>query len=117
MNPRKPDALRTGHRKYPESIEAPDKLIVTPPLSPQGLDWWNRLLPLVEDLGIMTHVDAPALGVLSELCAKFQASPDAKVAAQIRAYLTQFGLTPSARAAFAKEAEKPLDPLAEFNLG
>lgn len=115
-NPRKPDSLRTGHRTYPASIAPSDLPIVPPPLSTAARAVWDRLLPVVLDLKVMTHADSDALGVLAELLAMHQVSPNPKVAAQIRQFLSVFGLTPSSRAAFAKQQPEREDPFADFDL-
>lgn len=116
-NPRKPEALRTGHRTYPDSIQPSNLPVVAPPLSTNAKAVWDRILPIVLDLGVMTHADVDALGVLAELLAMHQESPNPKVAAQIRQYLSVFGLTPASRAAFAKQQPEKADPFADFDLG
>ena len=117
MNPRKPDSVRTGHRSYPPSPEPTDQPIVRPEMSAGALVFWDRLLPLVQDLKVMTHCDVPALQVLCELLAMHHASPNPKVAAQVRMYLGQLGLTPASRASLvAPGGEQPADPLSDFDL-
>jgi phage terminase small subunit len=116
-NPRKPETIRSGHRSYPPSPEVPDKPIIRPEMSAGAIVFWDRLLPLVEDIGVMSHVDVPALQVLCELLAMHHASPNPKTAAQARMYLGQFGLTPASRAAFAaKNPDAPDDPFSDFDL-
>jgi hypothetical protein len=87
-------------------------------MSAGAIVFWDRLLPLVDDLGVMTWVDTPALQVLSELLAMHHESPNPKTAAQIRMYLGQFGLTPASRAAMAsKQPDGAADPFSDFDLG
>ena len=118
MNPRKPDSIRTGHRRYPEAPEPTDKAIEPPPMSAGAQIVWARVLPRVQDLKVMTWVDTEALAVLCELLSMHATDPNPKVAAQARMYLSQFGLTPSSRASFAAASgtDGPPDPLSDFDL-
>jgi len=87
-------------------------------MSAGAVVFWDRVLPLVQDLGVMTHVDVPALQVLCELLAMNHPSPNPKTAAQARMYLGQFGLTPASRASLGSPSgpDGPPDPLDGFDL-
>lgn len=59
---------------------------------------WNALLPIVTDMRVMTAADVWALKTLCELEVLFAAAPHPRVAAQLRNFYHEFGLSPSARA-------------------
>ena len=100
---------------------------------------WTRIVPELERMGLLTLVDRAALAnycqwwarwvqaerILQELGLTFvtpkgyvQQRPEVaiahKAAAMCRAFMSEFGLTPSARTRLSVEKPQEADPFAEF---
>jgi P27 family predicted phage terminase small subunit len=117
---------------------------LTPPAWLKGVAVaeWQRIAPILHHLGILTEVDDIALAAYCQTYARWRDS-DAKIdefgpvikgkggfpmispfftvslrsLAQMRAFLIEFGMTPSARSRVRTPTEDPDDPFAEFDLG
>ena len=127
-----------GKRKVSEDEPAPAVLSNAEPpawLDDEAREEWRRLAPMLERLGVLTETDAQALAGYCETWATWRAatqkirqfgmvikgkdgdlpiiSPYVKIAhnatVQMRAYLVEFGMTPSSRSkvhAVKREASK-----------
>lgn len=112
-------------------IETPD---VPPGLSPAALVEWDRISPALESMGLLTGIDMAALAGYCELYARWQkaeqkiqdggevvttpngslqVSPWVSIAhrslAEMRKYLSEFGLSPASRSKVTanKKPDKP----------
>jgi P27 family predicted phage terminase small subunit len=117
---------------------------LTPPtwLEGDAVVEWNRLAPILYRLGLLTEIDGQALATYCLAWARWREaethikrygmvikgkggfpiiSPFVAVAnrsmAQMKGFLVEFGMTPSARSRVAAsgDADKPVDPFAEFD--
>lgn len=110
-----------------------------------GIDAWNELSALLDDMRVLTLADGPALALL---CATYQDYRDAReviarkgmtyecatqhdsiwrtrpevaimsdAAKRLRSLMTEFGLTPAARSRVHAEPEAPADPLEQLLRG
>lgn len=96
--------------------------------APQRPDWltgdslaeWNRIVPELDRLGILTCVDG---GILEAYCVTYGAivaavrsnePPKAALLGQLRAYAAELGMTPAARAKLIIPKGKEDDPADEF---
>ena len=120
---RKPTALKIlqgnpGKRKLPQHEPKPPEGQCLPPagLSKAELSEWNQLAPVLETMRVLTTADQKALAVLCGLLTAWTsgADRDARLAGEIRQYLTQFGMTPSSRAKVSVPPEKPASRLEQF---
>ena len=129
--PAKPTTLKVleGRAKESDKSKEPQPLPVTPErpdyLSPVAVEEWDRVVPELERLGLLTIVDGGALAAYCESYALFVAAaidvrergplipgqrgrgelvrnPSVQsmrdAAATMRSYASEFGLTPQARA-------------------
>lgn len=140
-NPPKPTALRVlhgnpGNQPVRGDEPQPRKSTPTPPdwLAPEALAEWERIVPELARVGLLTVVDRAALIVYCEAWARYVdatkviqeqgplitgyrgsdvRNPAALVAkdaeATIRAFCHEFGLSPSARARMVVPGETPTD--------
>lgn len=123
--PPKPTALKLlqgnpGKRRISKREPRP-KLGAEAPtwLSPQAKVFWNHLAPQLVALRVLTEIDAQALAVLCTLLGEFQLQVrrrqvTARMAAEIRAYLGRFGMTPSDRVKVQMVPEGEQDPFDMF---
>jgi len=107
--------------------------------------WWNRIRPLLVQMQVMTGADPVALGLLCDALADYMAArqvverkgrtfetqgdaglmvrrrPEVDIAAdawrRAKLMLTEFGLTPAARAKVSAADVGPVDPLEEWEQG
>lgn len=113
-----------SRRPLPKAEPAPTKGAPNEPtwLDPEGKAEWRRIVPALDKIGMLTQVDRAGLAAYCSTWSMFVAArraveregttivtdkgqvvtnPDAnlvvKLAATIRAYCQEFGLTPSAR--------------------
>lgn len=110
-----------GKRPLPENEPEPDR---TPPTCPAWLTAeakreWRRVAPELERLGLLTCVDGAALASYCQSYARYvQADKQCKVneackhLAFVKAFCTEFGLTPSSRGRMSIPGKAPeQDPL------
>lgn len=77
---------------------------------------WNRIVPELELVGVLTKVDRAILSMYCQLWgkqverAKDGKAPSVPELAQLRLYAIELGLTPSARVKLAVERPAPPDP-------
>lgn len=146
--PAKPTNLKLlqgnpGKRKINKNEPAPDIEIPDPtmPLNGYALEEWNRIAPILEDLGLISEVDATALTMycvhfqqlretveeLQDLDSKLMTAQSGhaqqhpffsiinKQSKMCHKYLQEFGMTPASRSkvtALKKKADE--HPLAKF---
>jgi P27 family predicted phage terminase small subunit len=125
-----------GKRHLPDEPQPAALADTAPPewLAPDAQDEWRRLAPVLERLGVLTETDAQALTGYCETWATWKEatqklreygmvikgdgplpviSPYVKIAhnatIQMRAFLIEFGMTPSSRAKVqaVKQSETP----------
>jgi len=82
-------------------------------LDPVGLDMWERTVAHLESLGLLFAVDEAAIALLADVWAKYRETRDWKLAVRVQSLLSEFGLTPRARAGLKIEPPRPRDPVAE----
>jgi len=80
---------------------------------------WDNLAPQLVSLRVLTEADEQALAVLCTLLGEFQmqirrGQVTARMAAEIRAYLGRFGMTPSDRVKVQVVPEGDKDPFDVF---
>ena len=134
--------LRGNPRQKPIPAEpSPAKHDGAPPawLDGDALEEWRRLVPQLQQLGLLTTVDGDALVVYCQTFARWrqaerelaahgqvrqgrwglQASPwvgiARELATQLRNMLTEFGMTPSSRSRVKATGPAPMDPFFEFD--
>jgi P27 family predicted phage terminase small subunit len=121
-----------GRRPLPEHEPNPGPFTHAPPtsLTPAGKTEWNRLVPLLDRLGVLAETDRDAMITYCETFAIWQdainhikrdgavekikgiptVSPYMRIAQntlhQLRALLVEFGLTPSSRSRVAAHPAK-----------
>jgi P27 family predicted phage terminase small subunit len=134
-----------GRRPLNQDEPTPAARDLTPPewLPDEAIKEWNRLAPVLHRLGLLTEIDGDALANYCHIWARWRdaerniakygmvikgrggypiISPFVAVAnramAQMKAYLVEFGMTPSARSrvAAAGDRDKPVDPFDEFDM-
>jgi P27 family predicted phage terminase small subunit len=134
-----------GRRPLNQDEPIPEAGSLVPPswLEGEGIAEWNRIAPKLHDLGLLTTVDEQALATYCHTWARWREaehhikkfgmvikgkggypviSPFVAVAnramAQMKGFLVEFGMTPSARSRVtaAGDKHKPGDPFAEFDL-
>ena len=123
--PPKPTALRilqgnAGKRRL-NLAEPKPELGAKPPawLCDAARFEWDALAPMLTRLGVLTEADAHALAIYCTLLVAFKdAASEGKVqptmAAELRAYLGRFGLTPADRVRIKVEPKKPESKLAKY---
>jgi phage terminase small subunit len=124
--PRKPTALKLlegkrGHRALPKGEPQPTGEARAPDwLSVAARKEWNRLAPMMEEMGCLTAADAEAFG---ELCAarvrlrtiiRDEDRFPTELWRSIQAMEARFGLTPADRARISVEPKKPESKLARY---
>lgn len=106
--PRKPTSLKLltgnpGKRALPKHEPQPAVGAERPPwLGAGARAAWDALAPRLTRLRVLTELDAEALGVLCLLLVEFRnrarnGQLSSKLAAEVRAYLGKFGMTPADR--------------------
>ena len=109
------------HRRIPETVKPKVKRIPAPHwLHPEAKKEWKRMVRELQPLGLFTVIDKVALEAYCQLYAKWKAAEQKaelhifetdsgyksinpyinvalKYAKEMRAYLVEFGMTPSAR--------------------
>ena len=123
---------------------APDPAPVTAPtwLAGAALAEWTRLAPILHRLGLLTEIDGAALATYCQAWARWREAEDQitkfgmvikgkggfpvlspyvavanRAMAQMKGFLVEFGMTPSARSRVHASADRdtPADPFAEFD--
>lgn len=127
-NPPKPTTLRVleGNRAKRPLRKEPKP----PPIAPEPPDWldeearteWNRVVPDLESMGLLSRIDRSALAAYCSVWSKYvvaetMVSDDwrhgvatARLRDQLRAFITEFGMSPVARARISvpqKTDDKP----------
>lgn len=110
---------RGAFKKHPErkrtDPKVSDPFPETAPetLTPLQVKWWHRVREMIPK-GVLTGADQLTVRVCACLAAEYERSPDdmptARIA-QMRGFMGELGLSPSAR---AKLATKPEDDDGEF---
>lgn len=134
-----------GRRPLNRQEPAPEPGHLDPPtwLNPLAVEEWKRLAPVLHRLGLLTEIDGQALAGYCQTWARWREaeekirefgmvikgrggfpiiSPFVAVANramnQMKAFLIEFGMTPSARSRVNKNGDEPTDdPFAEFDPG
>lgn len=126
--PPKPTALKVlagnpGHRRLNEQEPKPALGATIPEYLlrfPDAAAAWKRWAPKLQDLGVLTEIDAPAFGRLCRLWAEDQARAierhpsDPRLLVEIRHLEGRFGMTPADRARIKAEPKKAKSKLARF---
>jgi phage terminase small subunit len=121
----KPSALKVlqGTDRPDRANPAEPKPRRTAPTCPMWLEKearreWRKLAPELVRIGLLTAVDGPAFAAFCQTFARYQQAELAGDLAKIRVYLpllrpllTEFGLTPAARARLAVTPAAPSDPM------
>lgn len=96
---------------------APNEPPMPPSLSAGAQEVWQRIVPALASLHVLTDLDADALVMLCELRAQFESDP-VKFApsklTQLRVLLTEFGLTPASRPRAPRLEAPESNPFDEF---
>ena len=130
-----------GKRKIPDDEPEPEVCVPDPPehLSEAAREHWQQVATELADAGILTRIDRDALGLYCEAYARWvhanqqiqQFGPLVKAPSgypmqspflaiankafdQMRAMLTEFGMTPSSRTKVRVERPDTGDPMDEF---
>lgn len=143
--PRKPSKLEElqgnpGHRKKNTGEPEPESAIpdCPPELKGDSRKEWDRISPLLLELGLLSKIDRSALSMYCQAWGQWLAcqrrinseglrkkvngqivpnpshSIAIKLADQIRRWLAEFGLTPASRAKLHVNREADNDPLEDF---
>jgi P27 family predicted phage terminase small subunit len=133
-----------GRRPLNQAEPTPAPRHLDPPtwLDGEAATEWNRLAPILHRLGLLTEIDGDALSTYCTSWARWRdaerniakygmvikgkggfpiISPFVAVAnramAQMKGFLVEFGMTPSARSRVGASADRdqPVDPFAEFD--
>ncbi|NEX63452.1 P27 family phage terminase small subunit [Noviherbaspirillum galbum] len=86
----------------------------------EARDEWNRIVPELDNLGVLTCVDNAVLvghcATYAEIVSTVRAGEPLKAAllAQMRAYASELGLSPAARAKLAVPKREEDDETAQF---
>lgn len=89
-------------------------------LTGDALDEWNRIVPALDALGVLTSVDSAVLighcVTLAEIAATVKSGGELKASllGQLRGFAADLGLTPAARAKLAIAPMKQEDEFAQF---
>ena len=127
--PPKPTALKViqgnpGKRPLPKGEVKPAPGAEAPPwlVAPQARAEWERIAPRLLKLGLLTELDGEAFGLLCGHLAdageqmRMARPVDPRLTSEIRQFMSQFGMTPAARAKVAGKPAEDLDPFAEWRV-
>jgi P27 family predicted phage terminase small subunit len=134
-----------GHRRINPNEPKPKGGPMAPPswLDGVGLTEWERVSPMLERLGLLTEIDGQALATYCQTYARWREAEDKikefgmvikgrggypiispfvavanRAMNQMKAFLIEFGMTPSARSRVSKPDDAAADdPFAEFDQG
>jgi phage terminase small subunit len=67
-------------------------------LEGHGVELWDELAPLLDQMGVLTQTDRHSLGMLCDAFSRWRADPmNMKIREEFRRMLGEFGLPPASR--------------------